>query len=294
VFMEIPVAVDPPGARKIIEMGEVAKQKSLSVVAGTQRRHQDSYIQTKKAIDKGAIGPIRGGSVWWCGGQLWFKKRNPGEDDASYMVRNWVNFTEMSGDHIIEQHVHNIDIANWYLGKHPESALGFGGRARRQTGNQFDFFSVDFDYGDDVNVHSMCRQISGCYTRVSELFTGTIGSTYGSGPGKKGFAKNVTVSEIENIGNPYVQEHVDLINAIVSGKPINEAKNVGDSTMSGIMGRISAYTGQLVRWNDLTDTESKSPFYNLTMSPSPLDFENDTVKAPEDDVTAIPGKEKTQ
>ena len=291
VFMEKPVAVDAPGARKIMEMGEVAKQKSLSVVAGTQRRHQQQYLETKQAIDKGAIGPIRGGSVWWCGGQLWYKERNPGEDDASYMVRNWVSFAEMSGDHIVEQHVHNIDIANWFIGKLPQTAMGFGGRARRKTGNQYDFFSVDFDYGDDVKIHSMCRQIKGCYTRVSELFTGSIGSTYGSGPGKKGFAKDVKVSPVENIGNPYVQEHVDLIKSIIQGQPVNEAEAVATSTLCGIMGRISAYSGQLIRWKDLIDPDSKSPWYSQAMSPSPLDFENGTVKAPEDDVVPIPGKE---
>jgi len=290
VFMEKPVAVDPPGARKVMECGELAKQKGLAIVAGTQRRHQLEYLQTKYAIDKGAIGPIRGGSVYWCGGALWYKDRNPDEDDASYMVRNWVSFTEMSGDHIVEQHVHNIDVANWYLGRTPKSAIGFGGRARRKTGDQFDFFSVDFDYGDNVKIHSMCRQINGTYERVSEFFTGTLGGTWGSGPEKDGFPKKVKVPEMANVGNPYVQEHVDLINSILDGKPLNEANNVASSTLTNIMGRISAYTGQLIRWKDLTDADSNSPWYNLALSPTPQDFENGTVKAPEDDVVAIPGK----
>ena len=291
VFIEKPVAVDPPGARKIMETGEVAKQKGLAVVAGTQRRHQLEYLTTKYAIDKGAIGAIRGGAVYWCMGALWNKERNPGEDDASYMVRNWVSFAEMSGDHIVEQHVHQLDVANWFIGRPPQMAIGFGGRARRKTGNQFDSFNIDFDYGQGVHIHSMCRQVNGCYDRVSEFFTGADGATWGSGPGKKEgetFARQIKVPDFPNAGNPYVQEHVDLIDGILKGKPLNEAYNVGSSTLTGIMGRISAYTGQLVRWKDLTENE-QSPWYNLTLTPTAMDFENGTVKAPVDDIVPIPG-----
>ncbi len=292
VFMEKPVAVDPPGARKIMECGELAKQKGLAIVAGTQRRHQLNYLKTKYALEKGAIGPIRGGSVYWCGGALWYKDRLPGEDDASYMLRNWVSFAETSGDHIVEQHVHNLDVANWFIGNTPVSAIGFGGRARRKTGNQFDFFSIDYDYGNDVRIHSMCRQVNGTYSRVSELFTGTIGGTWGTGPGKDGYAKEVEIPDIPYVGNPYVQEHVDLINSIRDGEPLNEADAVATSTLTGIMGRISAYTGKMIRWKDLVDANSNSSWYNFAMSPSPLDFENGTVKAPQDDVVPIPGKPK--
>lgn len=292
IFMEKPVAVDPPGARKIMEAGKVAEQKGLSVVAGTQRRHQLEYLQTKYAIDKGAIGPIRGGSVYWCGGALWYKDRNPGESDAGYMVRNWVSFSEMSGDHIVEQHVHNIDVANWFIGRPPTSAMGFGGRARRKTGDQFDFFSVDFDYDDGVHIHSMCRQINTTYNRNSEFFTGADGATWGTGPSKKEgetFARDIQIPNISNVGNPYVQEHVDLLESILNGKPLNETQNVATSTLSGIMGRISAYTGQLIRWKDLMENE-RSPWYNLTLKPTALDFENGTVTAPPDDIVPIPGK----
>jgi len=292
VFMEKPVAVDPPGARKIMEMGEVAKQKGLAVVAGTQRRHQIEYLRTKYAIDKGAIGAIRGGTLYWCGKALWYKERNPGEDDASYMVRNWVSFVEMSGDHIVEQHVHQLDMANWFLGRPPRQAIGFGGRARRKTGNQFDFFSVDFDYGDGVHIHSMCRQVNGCYTRVSEYFTGADGATWGSGPGKKkgeGFAREIQMPEIPYVGNPYVQEHVDLINGILQRKPLNEAEQVATSTLTGIMGRISAYTGQIIRWADLAENE-ESPWYGLALKPTAMDFEAGAVAAPPDDIVPVPGK----
>jgi predicted dehydrogenase len=292
VFMEKPVAVDPPGARKVMALGEAAAKKGLSIVAGTQRRHDASYQKTKYAIDQGIIGPIRGGAIYWCGNALWYKTREPGESDASYMVRNWVSFTEMSGDHIVEQHVHNIDVANWFIGRQPKIAIGFGGRARRKTGNQFDFFSIDFDYGDDVHIHSMCRQINGTYSRVSEFFTGVTGSTWGSGPGNEGFAKQVDIPDIPYVGNPYVQEHVDLLESILKGKPVNEAQNVAKSTLTGIMGRISAYSGQLVRWKDLVDETAGSPWYGLTLSPTETNFQDNSVKAPADEICAIPGKEQ--
>jgi predicted dehydrogenase len=187
--------------------------------------------------------------------------------------------------------VHNIDVANWYIGRVPESALGFGGRARRKTANQFDFFSIDFDYGDNVHIHSMCRQVNGCYNRVSEYFIGTDGAVWGTGPGREGYKKAIQLPEFEEFGGPYVQEHVNLLKSIVDGKPINEAQNVADSTLAGIMGRISAYSGQLVRWRELTDESLGSPWYNMSLAPSAEAFEKGAVTAPAENVVAIPGKE---
>jgi len=289
VFMEKPVAVDPPGGRKIIEAGELAKQKKLAVVAGTQRRHQSSYRRTQYAVERGAIGKIVGGCVWWCGGALWYKKREPNESDADYMVRNWVSFAEMSGDHIVEQHVHNLDVANWYIGHPPILAIGYGGRARRKTGDQFDFFSIEYDYEDDVHIHSMCRQVNGTYGRVSEHFIGTEGSTWGDGKMKS--KKTIEAPDFPEQGGPYVQEHIDLLNSILKGEPLNEARNVAESTLTAIMGRISAYTGQAVRWSEITENKD-SQWYNLTLKPTAGDFEKDgAVKAPPDDVVSVPGKD---
>jgi len=292
VFMEKPVAVDPPGARRIIEAGELAKQKGLGVVAGTQRRHQANYRRTQYAVERGAIGQIVGGCVWWCGGALWNSPRQPGQSDADYMIRNWVSFTEMSGDHIVEQHVHNLDVANWYIGHPPRTALGFGGRARRKTGNQFDFHSVDLDYGDGCHIHSMCRQIDGCDGSVREFFAGTEGTTLGGGGLKQTGSRK---REIEVPDFPehdaYVQEHIDLLESILKDEPLNEARNVAESTMTAIMGRISTYTGKLVRWSDLTENKD-SPWYNLTLKPTAEDFERGEVVAPPDDVVPIPGRER--
>jgi myo-inositol 2-dehydrogenase/D-chiro-inositol 1-dehydrogenase len=291
VFMEKPVAVDPPGARKIMEVGRIAKEKGLSVGVGAQRRHQAAYLQTKQAIEQGVIGTLLAGQVWWCMSHLWFNTRQPGESNADYMVRNWVSFTEMSGDHIVEQHFHNLDVANWFLGKTPRQCVGFGGRARRKTGTQFDFFSIDFDYGDGIHIHSMCRQVDNCYNRVAEYFTGTKGTTAGNGPVTLNSGEKVSVPDLGLHENPYVQEHIDLLKSIRDGKPQEEAQWAAETNMTAIMGRISAYTGQLVRWQDLTDPESKAPWYNLKLSPGAEDFEAGTVTAPADDVFAIPGTE---
>jgi myo-inositol 2-dehydrogenase/D-chiro-inositol 1-dehydrogenase len=287
VFMEKPVAVDPPGARRIIEAGELAKRKGLGVVAGTQRRHQRNYRRNAYAVDRGAMGDIKGGCVWWCGGALWYRTRNSGESDADYMVRNWVSFTEMSGDHIVEQHVHNLDVANWFIGHPPVRAVGFGGRARRRTGNQFDFHSVQLDYTDDLHIHSMCRQINGCYNRVSEHLVGTKASIWA---GERERWEGMDVPDFPEHGGPYVQEHIDLLNSILKGEPLNEARNVAEATLTAIMGRIATYTGQLVKWSDLTENKN-SQWYNLTLKPTAEDFERGEVVAPPDDVAAVPGKE---
>ena len=287
VFMEKPVAVDPVGARSIIATGALAKEKKLAVVAGTQRRHQKAYRQQAEALKQGSIGKICGGAVYWCGGALWYKNRDKDEADASYMVRNWVSFLEMSGDHIVEQHVHNLDVANWFIGRLPVAAIGFGSRARRVTGNMFDNFSIDFDYGDGLHIHSMCRQINGTYGRVSEFFNGTDGNLWGGGRTTGG--KQVTVPDFEEFEGPYVQEHIDLLNSILKQEPLNEAENVATSTMTAIAGRIAAYTGDVVRISDLL-TNKESPLYNLTLSPAAADFEAGPVKCPEEEKAPLPGR----
>jgi myo-inositol 2-dehydrogenase/D-chiro-inositol 1-dehydrogenase len=289
IFIEKPIGIDPVGVRKVLATGEEAGKKGLSVVAGTQRRHTGTYLRNQFAISQGAIGKIVGGTVSWCQSKLWLKQREPNETDASYMAHNWTSFLEMSGDHIVEQHVHNLDVANWFIGRTPQSAVGFGGRARRQTGNQFDFFSVDYNYGDDCHIHSMCRQVTGCYDSVGEFFVGTEGSTFGAGKMRSDKLDKISIPEFKTHNNGQVQEHVDLLNSIVKGQPLNETRAVAESTMTAIMGRISCYTGQMVRWSDLM-TNAQSPWYNLTLSPSAADFEAGNVVAPKDNVVPIPGE----
>jgi len=290
VFMEKPCAVDPPGIRRVIAVGEIAKQKGLTVVAGTQRRHMADYQQIVKAVQAGLIGKIVGGRVSYCTNALWFKTREPGEDDAHYMARNWSSFVEMSGDHIVEQHVHNLDVANWLTGRPPKQAAGVGGRARRQTGDQYDFFSVDYDYGDELHIHSMSRQIDGCYDTVLEQFIGTQGTTMGSSNLRSLDGKKLELPEIKLLSdNGHVQEHVDLLQSVLSNAALNTAQTVAHSTLTAIMGRMAAYTGQLVRWSDLMEHQD-SPFYNLKLSPCAEDFEQGPVTAPPENVAAVPGR----
>ena len=295
VFMEKPVAVDPVGGRRVIEAGEKAKTKGLSIVAGTQRRHHRDYLAVYKLIQDGVIGPIRGGAVWWCDTQQRARPRQPGWSDRDYMVANWNNFVEMSGDHIIEQHVHNIDVANWFLGTPPSLAVGFGGRARRKTGNQFDFFSVDFQYKlgpkkrQRVHIHSMSRQVNKCWNREAEEFIGEKGYVMTTRLRLYDRTK-VKKPEIAGHVSPYVQEHVDLLKSVVGDKePLNEAQHVAESTLAGIMGRISAYTGQAVRFSDVA--KETGQFGKLALKPGPLDFETGDVKAPPDNAIPIPGSE---
>lgn len=288
-FVEKPVAVDPVGARAIIATGEEAKKKGLAVVAGTQRRHDASYMKNKGLIDAGVIGELRGGVVQWNGTVPWVRRRAKGESDAEYMNRNWLNFTELSGDHIVEQHIHNVDVAIWFLGRTPVSALGFGGRARRDTGNMFDFFSIDYDFGDGVRIHSQCRQITGTSGRIGEFFTGAEGSCFGSGKVFAKAGKQYQTPDIKlDTDDSMVQEHVDLIRGAFNGKPLNDARQIAETNLAVILGRISAYTGELIKFDDLLKHE-QSPYYHLKASVGPLDFEKGTVQLPAE-VPPIPGK----
>ena len=251
VFMEKPVAVDPVGARSVMASAELAAQKGLSIVAGTQRRHDPCYVETMKRIRDGAIGEIVAGQCYWNQGGLWFKERQPEWSDMEWQCRNWLYFTWLSGDHIVEQHVHNLDVMNWALGSPPIKAVGMGGRQARtgpEFGNIYDHFAVEFEYPGGVRVLSMCRQIDGTSERVGERLVGTKGTAnpWGEIQARRKFKYEPPGGEWVN---PYVQEHADLIRSIRRGKPINEGRQVAESTLTAIMGRISAYTGREVSWD---------------------------------------------
>jgi len=293
VFAEKPVGVDPVGCRRVIAAGEKAKAKNLAIVAGTQRRHSRAYRVAQWLVAQGAVGKIATGCVYWCGDLLSLYERKPGDTDPVYMLRNWYNFVEMSGDLIVEQHVHNIDIANWFIGSPPVVACGFGGRARRKTGDQFDFFSVDYEYPGGVHVHSMSRQINGCWNCLDEYFMATGGQIRPRG-GLRGLKPTAGPIDIkppefaEHRGGPYVQEHIALLDSIVKSQPLNEAKDVAESTLTGVMGRLTAYTGARIEWKQLMDPASD--LGKLQLKPTAEDFEAGNIKAPQDDVVPIPGR----
>jgi predicted dehydrogenase len=252
IFAEKPVAVDPAGVRSVLATYELAKQKGLGMGVGTQRRHQPEYLATIKRIQEGAIGDVMSGQVFWNQGGLWSLEKLPEWSDGEWQIRNWLYFTWLSGDHIVEQHVHNIDVANWVLGAHPVKATGIGGRQQRvepRFGHIYDHFAVDFEYANGARVLSMCRQIAGTRNRVGEHFIGSRGSS--NGAGKIGGAKAWEFPQPTQKVNPFVQEHTDLVASLRSGKPYNELKQIAESTLSAIMGREAAYTGQEVAWDEV-------------------------------------------
>ena len=175
-FLEKPICVDAKGYRSVMATAKQAQAKGLSVVVGTQRHHERRYVEANKQIQAGLIGEITGGNVYWNQGMLWYRQREAGWTDMEWNIRDWVNWKWLSGDHIIEQHVHNIDVFLWMSGLKPVSATAFGSRQRRVTGDQYDFFSTDFTMENGIHMHSMCRQIDGCSSKVSEFIQGTKGS----------------------------------------------------------------------------------------------------------------------
>jgi len=243
VFMEKPVCVCPAGYKMVVEASEQAQQKGLAIVTGTQRRHQGVYVEAMKRIHDGAIGNIVSAQCYWNMGGLWVNKRQPGQGDVDWQIRNWLYFTWLSGDHICEQHVHNLDVVNWaFKDAQPVEVHGLGGRQYRtgpEYGNIFDHFGVEYTYPNDVKTISMCRQIEGTADNVSERVVGTKG-VWRSEPGVIEGEKPWRY-EGPSV-DPYVQEHTDLIKSIRDGKPLNEGKRIADSTLCAIMGRESAYS----------------------------------------------------
>jgi len=267
IFSEKPVCVDPVGARSVMATAKKAEGLELSIVTGTQRRHQRDYVATWQQVQQGIIGELTGGDVWWNGGKLWHRDKNPDWTEMEWMIRDWVNWTWLSGDHIVEQHVHNLDVANWFTGKHPVKAVGMGSRLRRVTGDQYDNFSVDYTFENGTHIHSMCRQINGCANNVSERLQGTKGSTNCQNSilsldGEEIWKYEYPLDKDQKPTNtvsvdPYVQEHIDLVTAIRTGKPFNELENTAISTMVAIMGRVSAYTGKETTYEEMMNSDLK-------------------------------------
>ncbi len=263
VFFEKPVAVDAPGVRRVIEASEAAAKKGLAVVTGTQRRHQAPYLEVMKRIHGGDIGAITALEAGWMQGGLWMHKRQPQWSDMEWQLKNWLYFTWLSGDHIVEQHVHNIDVCNWAMDAHPIVATGMGGRQVRTDpayGHIYDHFAINFEYANGVRMHSACRQIDGCAGGVFERVIGSNGVAEMWAGGGIGIRGEKEWDWEGDAADPYVQEHVDLIASIRSGKPLNEGVRIAESTLTAIMGRMSAYTGRAIKWDEaLNSKEDLSP-----------------------------------
>ena len=275
VFMEKPVCVDAAGFRKVIAAAEEAKKKNLKVGVGLQRHHQLGYLETMKRLWDGQAGDIVAMRAYWNGNTPWVHPREGLEQKAGrklsemeYQLRNWYYFVWLCGDHICEQHIHNLDVINWLKKGHPVKARGNGGcetRKGKDYGEIFDHHVVEFTYADDSVCFSQCRHQLGCWNDVSEHAIGTkgiinIGSHTIRGIGNE---PSWRFKDDEKKGkNPYQQEHDDLFDAIRNNKPFNEAVYGAESSMTSVLGRMATYSGKDISWDDavkstLSDTMVK-------------------------------------
>ncbi|MBX7258318.1 MAG: Gfo/Idh/MocA family oxidoreductase [Candidatus Hydrogenedentes bacterium] len=275
IFTEKPAAVDPAGIRRFIAAAKKAEEKKLCLVAGTQRRHQKAYVDTIKKIHDGAIGDIVALRAYWCGSLPFTHERKPEWSDLEYCVRNWYAFCWICGDNIVEQHVHNLDIMNWVMKGHPVKVFASGGRAWKTNdpkyGDLWDQFSCDYEYANGVRMTSMSRHWDGADGGVFEDAVGSKGRSNCCDMMDTGGEKPI---------DPYVQEHIDLVNSIRGVTPyINEGVQVAESTMTAIMGRMSAYTGKELKWDDAINSD-------LSLVPEDLSFDKPYPLGP----IPVPGK----
>ena len=261
-FIEKPCGVDVHGVKSVIESGKMAEAKGLSVVAGTQYRRQPSYVEAIKKVHDGLIGEITGAQEYYLTGPIWLRPRQPGMTDMEWQCRNWYYFDWLSGDHIVEQFVHNLDAINWALDGTPVSAIGTGGRQSRvdpSYGHIFDNFNIEYVYEGGVRVTAMCRQMENVLTRVANRVVGTKGIA-DINPDHSlitDYKGKVVFEHPEKGNNPYVQEHTDLIQSIRENKPLNECTSVAETTMTAILGREACYTGMEVSWEDLMQKDQR-------------------------------------
>jgi predicted dehydrogenase len=293
VFMEKPVCVDAAGARQVLETAKEADAKKLKVVVGLQRHYQESYIETLKRLRDGAIGDVVAANVYWNGGGIWYRDRRPEMTEMEYQVYNWYHFCWLSGDHICEQHVHNIDVANWFLDALPEAAFGFGGRQVRTPGKSseiYDHHTVVFHYPGGIVVNSQCRQFAGV-SRVTEEFVGTKGRIT---PGQITDLKGNVVWRHRGRGrgaanDPYQVEHNELHAAIREDKPLNNAYYGATSSFSAVLGRYATYTGKEWRFAEAIKLSHRTmpDTLNWDTTPPTLPDKNGNYRLPQPGVYTI-------
>ncbi len=252
IFMEKPVATDPEGIKKVLAAAAVAKSKKLNVVVGLQRHYQNSYRELFKRKDM--IGEITSAQAWWNNDGVWVNQRKEGQTEMEYQMRNWYYFNWLCGDHITEQHIHNIDVVNWFKGAYPVKAQGMGGREVRKgkdNGEIFDHHYVEFHYADGSILNSQCRHIKNTMSKVDELIIGTKGKIFCGAANirdHKGGLLYQFDRKTEN--DPYQSEHDELFAAIAKGEyKFADAENGAKSTMTSILGRMATYSGKMVEWD---------------------------------------------
>lgn len=292
VFMEKPVATDAPGVRKVLAAAEEAKKKKLNVVVGLQRHYQTVYREWVKRLHDGAIGDIMTSRVYWNGDGVWVNPRKPGQTEMEYQMRNWYYFNWLCGDHITEQHIHNIDVSNWVKNAYPVKAAGMGGRQVRtgkDFGEIFDHHFVEFEYADGSRMYSQCRHIKGCANLVSEGFQGTTGTAPEPGVILDSKGGVIYRHRGKDDPNPYQVEHDELFAAIEKGEfKFADAENAAKSTLSAIMGRMATYSGQEIAWDAALNS-------NINLLPSKMTWDADMPLKPGADgmyPIAVPGVTK--
>lgn len=282
IFMEKPVATDVPGVRQVLEAGREAKRKRLNVVVGLQRRYQNNYREIYRRIRHRELGRIVSGQVYWNSGGVWVREREPGMSEMEYQMRNWYYFNWVCGDHILEQHIHNIDVANWFIGEYPVSAQGMGGREVRtgkEFGQIFDHHFVEFTYPGGAVISSQCRHQPGCMNRVAETFQGTRGTVDTDGSHRAVITDlNGTVHyrhDGRNDPDPYQQEHDELFASLRRGEVIDDTEIGAKSTLAAIMGRMATYSGKVIgREEAMAST--------LKLGPDHLDWESEPPVLPDE------------
>lgn len=295
VFMEKPVATDVPGIRKVLEMAKIAKENKLNVVVGLQRRYQNNYLAMKQNIDEGKAGIITSGQVYWNGSGVWVNPRTPNQSEMEYQMRNWYYFNWLCGDHILEQHIHNIDVANWFIGEYPVSAQGMGGRLVRtgpDHGEIFDHHFVEFKYPSGAVISSQCRHQPGTWSKVGENFQGSKGTIEMNDAGAASIidldGSPIYNYRSKNDPNPYQVEHDKLFASIRNKEVISDGENAAKSTLTAIMGRMATYSGQMINWDEAMASEKM-------LMPKEVTWESTPPTVPgEDGNYPIPTPGKTQ
>ncbi len=269
IFMEKPCAVDAPGVRRVLAAAEEAKKKKLNVVVGLQRHYQKIYTEWVEKLHNGIIGDIVHSRVYWNSAGVWVRERQPGQTEMEYQMRNWYYFNWLCGDHITEQHIHNLDVGNWVKQAYPVRASGMGGREVRNGkdhGEIFDHHFVEYEYADGSIMSSQCRHIKGCANRVSEAFQGTNGSAPKPGVIKTRNGYTIMNHNDKKDKNPYQVEHDLLFEAVAKGEyKYADAENGAKATMTSILGRMATYSGQTIEWDDAINS-------TIDLSPAKYDW----------------------
>jgi predicted dehydrogenase len=292
VFMEKPVAIDAPGVRRVLAAAESAKKKRLNVVVGLQRHYQTVYRKWVEMLHAGAIGDVVTSHVYWNNDGVWVRPRQTGQTEMEYQMRNWYYFNWLCGDHICEQHIHNLDVGNWVKNSYPVRAQGMGGRQVRvgpDFGEIFDHHFVEFEYADGSRMFSQCRHQPGTMSRVTEVFQGTNGSAPQPGILLTPSGNVLMKHDDRNDPNPYQVEHDELFDAVAKGEcRYADAENGANATMTSILGRMATYSGQVIEWDAAINS-------NIDLMPQRFAWDAQPPLLPDAEgmyACAVPGKTK--